>query len=470
MNLKLYNTMTRSLKSFVPVKPARAGLYACGPTVYDLAHIGHARASAAFDILVRYLRYCGLDVRYVRNFTDVDDKIIKRAQDLNKPWLELAEDNIRSFNEDMAALGCLPPTDTPRATEYIGQMLEDIEELVRRGRAYDISGDVYFDVGSFPEYGRLSGRQLSDQEAGARVTVDSRKKNPADFALWKTSRPGEPAWPSPWGPGRPGWHTECSAMSFRLLGSRFDIHGGGQDLIFPHHENELAQAEALGRSLAEIWVHNGFVNINNEKMSKSLGNVFNIKDVLNLYPAEAVRYFLVTRHYRSPLDFSEEALKESWKALERIYRTLALVPPVPENGENGRAAEPPEIRRSRERFEQAMDDDLNTAQAMGVIFEMVHELNRTVQAGDQKASGILRRALMQLGQVLNLWQGDPQAFLEAKKVSARISAGEVEELIRSRTEARQRKDWAEADRLRQELASLGVVVEDGAGRTSWHYA
>ncbi|MDR1870641.1 MAG: cysteine--tRNA ligase [Deltaproteobacteria bacterium] len=467
MNLKLYNTISRGLTEVEPVKPGHIGLYACGPTVYDHAHIGHARAVVAFDILARYLAAQNLTVDYVRNFTDVDDKIIKRAAERNRPWLELAEEHILSFNEDMAALNCLPPTHAPRATEYISEMLEDIKLLVSQGQAYELSGDVYFDVGSFKEYGRLSGRDLSEQTAGARVAVDSRKKNPADFALWKVSRPGEPSWPSPWGPGRPGWHTECSAMSFRLLGPTFDIHGGGQDLIFPHHENELAQAVALGRSMAKIWVHNGFININNEKMSKSLGNSFNVKEVLSLYPPEVVRYFLVAKHYRAPLDFSEEALLESWRALERIYRTLATTPdtaPAP-------GPSPVEVQKFQDRYKAAMDDDLNTAQAMGVAFELVHGLNRLAQEGQMELAAHYRKALLELGSWLALWQGSPETFLALKKPGASAVSEElISKLVENRSLARSRKDFAEADRLRQELTKLGVIVEDQAGRSTWRYA
>lgn len=465
--MKLYNTMLHGLTVLEPVHPGRVGLYACGPTVYDHAHIGHARAVVAFDILVRHLLSLGLEVDYVRNFTDVDDKIIKRAQELKKPWLELAEDYIKSFNQDMAALGCLTPAHTPRATEYITQMQEDILALIGRDKAYEISGDVFFDVGSQPGYGCLSGRQLADQEAGARISVDSRKKNPADFALWKSARPGEPSWPSPWGPGRPGWHTECSAMSFRLLGPVFDIHGGGQDLVFPHHENELAQARALDRSMANIWVHNGFVNINNEKMSKSLGNSFNIKEVLKIYPPEVVRFFLVSKHYRSPLDFSEESLTESWRALERIYRTLAQIP----ESAAVQVEEPEDIAGFRIRYFEAMDDDLNTAQAMGVIFELVRAVNRFLKDGRLDLAVCGRRTLVDLGGHLNLWQEDPPAFLSRPRPWSGTAAQEViETLVKSRAEARSRRDWAEADRLRAELTGLGVVVEDKAGQSTWRYA
>ncbi|MGL4208141.1 MAG: cysteine--tRNA ligase, partial [Candidatus Adiutrix sp.] len=372
MSLKLHNTKTGQIEPFVPINSGQVTLYVCGPTVYDHAHVGHARASAAFDILVRHLKANGFDVNYVRNYTDVDDKIIKRAKETGQDWLYVAETFIDSFNEDMAALGCLAPTHSPRATEYIEGMIEDIEEIISRGLAYELAGDVYFDVSAYSDYGHLSGRLMEDQQAGARVMMDERKKNPADFALWKSAKAGEPSWPSPWGLGRPGWHIECSAMSYRLLGAEFDIHGGGQDLIFPHHENELAQSGALGRPLARLWAHNGFVRLNNEKMSKSIGNFFTVKDVLKRFDGEVLRYLLVSKHYRGPLDFSDEALREAEKALERIYRALlgaeefmGDMEVVPFKMDM--------VAKPRENFKEAMDDDLNTAKAMGVVFDLVRD-------------------------------------------------------------------------------------------------
>jgi cysteinyl-tRNA synthetase len=466
MNLKLYNTISRDLTPVDPVKPGQIGLYACGPTVYDHAHIGHARAAVAFDVLVRYLTAKGLKVNYVRNFTDVDDKIVKRAKEEGRPWLDLAEEHIESFKRDMADLNCLPPTHCPRATEYIPQMLEDIALLIERGRAYEISGDVYFDVGGFPEYGKLSGRDLTGQEAGARISVDARKKNPADFALWKASRPDEPSWPSPFGPGRPGWHTECSAMSFRLLGPVFDIHGGGQDLIFPHHENELAQALALGRPMAKIWVHNGFINVNDEKMSKSLGNVRNVREIVKIYPPETVRYFLVAKHYRSPLDFTEEALMEAWRTLDRVYRTLEATPNVPVDPLKA----PKEAISFRERFLAALDDDLNAPKALGAAFELIHALNRVHQEGNAALAASLRRELVDMGRLLGVWNADPAAFLSLPRPSSKAaSVSLIEELMDKRAGARSRRDFKEADRLRAELADLGVLVEDKAGQSVWRY-
>jgi cysteinyl-tRNA synthetase len=470
--MRIYNTMTHSLVDFVPLKEGHVGLYACGPTVYDHAHVGHARAAVAFDILVRHLLALGLEVNYVRNYTDVDDKIINRSNEKKCDWRELSQTHIKSFEDDLGALECLRPTHTPRATEFIPQMLADISAIVDKGYAYATDGDVYFDVAAFPDYGKLSGRQTEDQEAGARVAVDDRKKNPADFALWKASKPGEPSWPSPWGPGRPGWHIECSTMSARLLGNAFDIHGGGQDLIFPHHENELAQSKALDRPMANIWAHNGFVNINNEKMSKSLGNFFTIKDILKVCPAEILRYFLVTKHYRSPIEFSDEGLKEAGKALERIYRTLAAA----KEALKGERVEPTaeqaaESRQLKEKFTEAMNDDLNTAQAMGYVFDMVHLLNRHIGQGQKGEATAVCDSLMAAGEELGLWRQDPEVFFNnLQTFKGTLPAAEIEELVAKRNEARARKDWPEADRLRQQLLDNGVILEDKAGQTTWRLA
>jgi cysteinyl-tRNA synthetase len=434
----------------------------------------------AFDVLVRHLSASGYQVTYVRNYTDVDDKIIARAKDRGLDWRDLGERYIRSFDEDMAALNCLPPTHSPRATEYIGQMLEDVLAIVGKGLAYPLDGDVYFDVAAFPAYGRLSGRELQDAEPGARVAVDSRKKNPADFALWKASKPGEPSWPSPWGQGRPGWHIECSAMSARLLGPAFDIHGGGQDLIFPHHENELAQSAALGRSMARIWAHNGFVNINNEKMSKSLGNFFTVKDILRKFSPDVLRFFLVSRHYRSPVEFSDEALRESGRAMERLCRAMILAGDLmaghgPDSKPEARKG--PEEREAREaaaafgvRFREAMDDDLNTAQAVGVLFELVHRLNKAADEGQAILASALLTAVGAMAGQLGLSLEDPRAALS--RLAGPLPAEgpppeEIEAMVAARNAARARKDWAEADRLRLELSRMGIVLEDKAGQTAW---
>ncbi|MDR0882143.1 MAG: cysteine--tRNA ligase [Candidatus Adiutrix sp.] len=470
MTLKLHNTKTGELEEFKPLIGGRVGLYACGPTVYDHAHVGHARATAAFDILVRHLKAAGLAVTYVRNYTDVDDKIIRRAKEKNIDWQSLARTYIDSFDEDMRAINCLSPDHTPKATEYIEEMIKDIQAIISRNLAYELEGDVYFDVGAYHQYGRLSHRDLSEQEAGARVALDDRKHGPADFALWKAAKPGEPSWPSPWGQGRPGWHIECSTMSDRLLGAEFDIHGGGQDLIFPHHENELAQSGALGRPMARIWIHNGFVRLNNEKMSKSLGNFFTVKDVLKKFDGEALRFLLVSHHYRGPLDFSDEALREAEKALERIYRALAGAEELMGDRQS-LAFKMDLIQDYQGRFQAALDDDLNTAKALGVVFDLVRDINKAVSAGDLARTAAGYAGLKLMGDHLGLWQREPAEFFAAlaQHRPQSLSSGEIENLVAARQAARQAKNWAEADRLRDELAGQGVILEDKAGATTWKY-
>ena len=469
--LKLHNTKTGQIEEFKPLDHSRVTLYACGPTVYDHAHVGHARASAAFDILVRHLRASGYNVDYARNYTDVDDKIIKRANEKKIDWRDLAQTYIDSFSQDMQSIGCLEPTHTPRATEYINEMIEDIQAIIDKGYAYEVEGDVYFNVPAYRSYGQLSHREMDEQEAGARVAVDDRKKNPADFALWKAAKPGEPSWPSPWGQGRPGWHIECSTMSYRLLGAEFDIHGGGQGLIFPHHENELAQSGALDRPMAKVWTHNGFVRLNNEKMSKSIGNFFTVKDVLKKFDGEVLRFLLVSKHYRGPLDFSDEALKEAEKALERIYRALEAAEEL--MGEHEALAfDMGKVQPFRDKFNEAMDDDLNTAKALGVVFDLVRALNKAVAASDLQEAAGCYAVLKIMGEELGLWLREPKEFFEAvgSFKEAAVSPEEIEKLITARTEARTAKNWAEADRIRNELAARGVVLEDKAGVTTWKLA
>lgn len=471
MSLKLYNTKTGQIEPFVPLNPDRVTLYACGPTVYDYAHVGHARASAAFDMLVRHLLASGFKVEYARNYTDVDDKIIKRAHENKQDWQELTQAYINSFAQDMQAINCLEPTHTPRATEYIGEMIEDISEIISCGHAYEVEGDVYFDVPSYSAYGALSHRDLSEQEAGARITVDERKKDPADFALWKAAKPGEPSWPSPWGPGRPGWHIECSTMSHRLLGAEFDIHGGGQDLIFPHHENEMAQSGALGRPMARFWTHNGFVRLNNEKMSKSVGNFFTVKDVLKAFDGEVLRYLLVSTHYRGPLDFSDESLKEAQKALERIYRALEVAEEL--MGDHQMLAfKMNSVQDYRRRFNEALDEDLNTAKALGVTFELVRVLNKAAVAQNLEETTAAYAVLKIMGEELGLWQRDPHEFFTALGVGHEVEFGteEIENLIKVRAHAREEKNWAEADRVRDDLLARGIILEDKTGATTWKYA
>jgi cysteinyl-tRNA synthetase len=490
--MQLYNTLSRRKEKFETLNPGKVGIYACGVTVYDDAHLGHARSSVFFEVLVRYLRRRGFKVTWVRNYTDIDDKILKRAQSEGVAWDQVAARYIASFQEDMAALGVPPAQIEPRATDHIPEMLAIIKRLVDKGFAYQgvTNGDVYFRVRRFPGYGKLSGQSLEDLEAGVRIEVDAAKEDPLDFVLWKASKPGEPAWPSPWGPGRPGWHIECSAMSMKYLGETLDIHGGGRDLVFPHHENELAQSEAANdRPFARYWVHHGLLTIDQEKMSKSLGNFFTIKEVLQKFPAEVVRFFLISSHYRSPLDFSDAALAEAETALLRLYAPLAKIQdllrehPAPENAPSRDFAAAGLSQEELERlwtlparFDEALDDDVNTAQALGYLFDAVRLINRLLEkpAGDDSGClaflAHLQKELTSLGYVLNLLQGDPEetlANLRQKPAGLAIAPEEIEILIARRTEARKNKDWAQADKIRDELIAKGIVLEDTPQGTVW---
>ncbi len=480
MSLTIYNSQTRNKEEFVTAQPGRVRMYVCGVTVYDNPHIGHARCYVAFDAIHRHLKARGYAVEYVRNFTDIDDKIIKRAGELGQDWRALSQRFIASFTEDMNALGVLPPTLEPRATEHIPEIIAAVQGLVDKGHAYVVDGDVYFAVQSFAAYGHLSGRTLEDMQAGARVEVDARKQNPMDFALWKSSKPGEPWWESPWGPGRPGWHIECSVMSQKYLGLTFDIHGGGKDLLFPHHENEVAQAEALtGRPFARYWVHNGFVNVNNEKMSKSLGNFFTIKDILKHTRPETLRLFLLGKHYRSPLDFSDDALRDAAAGLQRLYTALRDTQAAAGEMREGQALlqeseRAKEILEQVEAFERGMDDDFNTAAALGALFGLARVANRLVsEAKTEARDSLLALAatnLRQLGGRLGLLQSDPQEFLQGQEAPA---AGEgpdpawIEQKIADRQAARKAKKFAEADRIRDELKARGVALEDSPQGTRW---
>jgi len=487
--MQLYNTLSRRKEEFQPLAPGQAGLYACGVTVYDDCHLGHARSCVVFEVLVRHLRRRGLAVTWVRNFTDIDDKIINRARDLGVSWKEVAARYIASFREDMTALGVPPAQIEPKATDHLPQIIDLIRRLEDRGFAYPSGGDVYFRVRRFPGYGKLSGQSIEDMQAGARVEVGAQKEDPLDFALWKGSKPGEPTWDSPWGPGRPGWHIECSAMSMHYLGETFDLHGGGQDLVFPHHENELAQSEAAtGQPFSRFWLHHGLLTINQEKMSKSLGNFFTVKEVLARFPAEVVRFFLINGHYRSPLDFSDQALREAEAALLRLYACLARLQEVLDQHPDFVPQQPIEseipaltleechrLGSLGARFLAAMDDDLSTAQALGYLFDAVRLLNRLLEepASDRGYLTLLwemRRSLVDLGQVLNLLQADPQDMvrtLRQKTAELKIAPEEIQRLIDERTQARQNKDWARADAIRQQLADLEILLEDTAGGTIW---
>ncbi len=483
MTLRVYNTMTQKKEELTPLHKGRIGMYACGVTVYDLCHIGHARSAVVFDVIYRYLRYKGYEVTYVRNFTDVDDKIINRAQQEGVGFEEIAARYIKEFYVDMGALGMLPPTVEPKATEHIPEMIALVAQLMEKGHAYQVEGDVYYAVESFPGYGKLSKRSLDEMQAGARVEVDERKRNPLDFALWKTAKPGEPSWDSPWGKGRPGWHIECSAMSQRYLGDTLDIHGGGKDLIFPHHENEIAQAEgATGRPFVRFWLHNGFVNIAKEKMSKSLGNFLTIKEILKDYHPEVVRFFLLSRHYRSPVDYSAQGMEEARQNLVRFYQTLAGIDEVLKKmaGKQKGKYSPEEkvVLQKAEVFtsqlEEAMDDDFNTAAALAPLFELSHDLNRVLQNPSAQGTEILRQgkeAFALAGKVLGIFQQDPSAFLEQeqqrKAEALTITPEEIDKLIAERNDARSKKNWSRADEIRDLLASQGIVLEDGPQGTTW---
>ena len=452
--LRIYNSLAREKQDFVPIRPGEVRMYVCGMTVYDYCHLGSARVMVVFDVVRRWLRASGFKVSYVRNITDIDDKIIKRAVENKETIGALTERFIHAMDEDESALGVEKPDHEPRATQYVPQMLAMIGELEKKGLAYKAANqDVNFAVRKFPGYGKLSGKSLDDLRAGERVEVDASKQDPLDFVLWKHSKPDEPQWPSPWGEGRPGWHIECSAMGCTLLGEHFDIHGGGQDLQFPHHENEIAQSEgAHGGTFVNYWMHNGFVRVDNAKMSKSLNNFFTIRDILKVFDPEVVRFFVVRAHYRSPLNYSDVHLNDAKASLARLYTAL--------KGFSGPASvdwDEPHARR----FKAAMDDDFNTAEAVAEL----HLLANLAFGGDANAAGRLKA----LGAVLGLLQRDPQAFLQAGPAGA-FSDQDIQQGIEARLAARQAKNYAEADRIRNELESAGVILEDGPRGTTWRRA
>ncbi|MGE5248073.1 MAG: cysteine--tRNA ligase [Verrucomicrobiota bacterium] len=480
MGLTVYNTMGNRKEPFVPREPGKVGMYVCGVTVYDLCHIGHARANVAFDIIVRYLRHAGYEVRYVRNFTDIDDKILRRAAEEGSDYLAVSAKYIQAFYEDFDRMGLLRPDVEPKATEHIPEIVALVRDLVAKGKAYPVDGDVYYSVKRFPEYGKLSGKNVEELLSGARVDVDERKRDPLDFALWKASKPGEPAWDSPWGPGRPGWHIECSAMSMKHLGESFDIHGGGKDLVFPHHENEIAQSEAATeKPFARYWLHNGFVNIDNEKMSKSLGNFFTLRDVLARVKPEVLRFFFASSHYRSPIDYSDQSLLEAKAGLDRLYR-------VKEKAESCRAAgavpvalpageEYAPLTAAPGRFAEAMDDDFNTAAALGRLFEAVRVLNRLAPAEpahepERAGQFLAGYALLEpLFAVLGLLGSRPADYFQASGETGRMGDDEIAARIAARAAARASRNFAEADRIRKELEAAGVLLEDGKAGTTWKY-
>ena len=457
--LKIYNTLTRQKEEFQPIHPGKVGMYVCGVTIYDHCHIGHGRTFVAFDVVARYLRYSGYQLNYVRNVTDVDDKIIKRAAETQVTCDDLTERLIGDMHQDFDALGMVRPDVEPRATQHIHEIIALVETLIAKDHAYVAdNGDVMFIVESFADYGKLSGQDLEQLQAGARVDVVDAKRNPLDFVLWKMSKPGEPTWDSPWGPGRPGWHIECSAMNSKHLGNHFDIHGGGSDLQFPHHENEIAQSCcAHGGDYVNTWMHSGMVMVDKEKMSKSLGNFFTIRDVLAHYDAESVRYFLMSGHYRSQLNYSEDNLKQARAALERMYTALRDLPAAEAAGGDEQVA----------RFVDAMDDDFNTPEAYSALFDLVREINRQKAEDINVAAGLGAR-LRELGAVLGILQQDPDAFLKGNDADEEVA--EIEQLIAQRNQARADKNWAAADAARARLTEMGIVLEDSAGKTSWRRA
>lgn len=469
------------------MKQGAVGIYVCGITAYDVCHVGHARAAVVFDVVFRHLQAQGLHVTYVKNFTDIDDKIIERANREGVSISEITDRYIQMHDEDMAALHVLTPTITPKATEHMADMIALIQSLEEKGIAYAVDGDVYFSVKNYPAYGGLSGRNLDEMISGARVDVNEKKKNPLDFVLWKTSKEGEPSWDSPWGPGRPGWHIECSAMSRRYLGETFDIHGGGEDLVFPHHENEIAQSEAAtGKPLARYWMHNGFVKINAEKMSKSLGNIFPVREIIKQYHPEVLRLFMLQSHYRSPVDYSDASLKEARTALVRGYTALqqmkeALSPSAPQISgklEGANEAYVKKLSELKDKFDAALDDDFNTAQALGCVFEVARVINQITTA-EKKMSLPVKKILLasaaetfkHFSGVLGVFQVHPDEFFQTDRATEIAKRGldsrSIEALIQERQRARDDKDWQRADEIRKELASQNITLKDAAGQTTW---
>lgn len=480
----LYNTLHRQKEEFTPKEPGKVSMYVCGITAYDLCHIGHARSAVVFDVLVRYLRHKNLDVRFARNFTDIDDKIINRANELGVSSEELANKYIDAFYEDMDLLNVLRADIEPKCTEHIPEMIQLTEELIQKDKAYSTpSGDVYFKVRSFDEYGKLSGRKIEELESGARVQPGEEKQDPLDFALWKSAKPGEPFWDSPWGQGRPGWHLECSAMSEKYFGLPFDIHGGGQDLVFPHHENEIAQSEAAtGKQFANFWVHNGFVQVNSEKMSKSLGNFSTIRDILESYLPETLRFFLLTKHYRSPIDFTFDTMEEAEKNLNRIYTAMEQLELELARKKWSKSELPAELTEELETLEkswsESMEDDMNTAAALGHVFGVIRLANRIMEnkawRKSEGAKALFERIQTDMkdwGQVFGVLLQEPRRFLNAlrdcKVTRKGLNVADIESLVQQRHDAKKNKDFDTADSLRGKLTDIGVEVRDTPTGPVW---
>ena len=477
MSLRVYNTLKGEKEEFIPVNKDKVGMYICGPTVYDTSHIGHARSVVVFDIVYRWFKHLGYDVLYVRNFTDVDDKIIKKSNETGEECSTITEKYIKEFHIEMDALNVLRPDVEPKATEHIDHIIKFIEKLIKKGKAYYIEGkDVYFSIESFKEYGKLSNRKLEDMKAGSRIAVDENKKSPFDFTLWKPAKEGEPFWESPWGKGRPGWHIECSAMSYEYLNMPFDIHGGGKDLIFPHHENEIAQSEALyDRQFVKYWMHNGFVDINNEKMSKSLGNFTMIKEVLANYPPEVIRFFLLSKHYRSPIDYNEDSMKEVLVSFDRVYTFLERVEKAGVETTDSKSYDSNSSPLWND-FEKAMNDDFNSARAIASIFDLVKKGNIILDNKDRnpyqtKELNTIYYELRKMGELLGIFLLKPSEYFDKKNTQVmqdqNIDPKKIQDLIEQRACARKDKDFARADEIRDHLLSKNIVLEDGPTGTTW---
>ncbi len=484
--LTIYNTLTRKKDKFEPLHEGKVSIYCCGITAYGPSHVGHARAFVVFDVIYRFFNFLGYKVKFVRNFTDVDDKIIQRAHEEKSSSLEVAKKNIHQFHEDARALKLLQPTEEPRATEHIEEICEIIEHLLEKDMAYEVDGEIFYSVKKFKDYGKLSQKKIDELQAGARIEIGEKKKDPLDFVLWKPSKEGEPSWDSPWGRGRPGWHIECSAMSQKYLGKTFDIHGGGADLIFPHHENEIAQSEAAnGKLLAHYWMHNGLVNLGKEKMSKSLGNIVTVREFLKKYSAEVLRLWVLSNHYRSPLGFSQTYVADAIIRLERFYKTAFLINEQLRKIKDEKLQQPTaeeeglvtDIRMLKDRFRDAMLDDFNSAKGIGYVFEVVRRLNQYLNKKDFKASELTKTLLedakkifSSIGDVLGIFQEDPKIYLPRlyeQLLPENVTREKVEDLIRERNQAREKKDWKRADDIRKELTSYQITLEDSSQGTTW---
>ncbi|NIP30524.1 MAG: cysteine--tRNA ligase [Candidatus Dadabacteria bacterium] len=467
-----YNSLNKKKEEIIPHEGNKIRMYACGPTVYDSAHLGHARSAVSFDIVQRFLRHAGYDVTFVRNYTDVDDKIINRANDLGVSPTEISEKYIKEYKEDMSSIGVETPDVEPKVTDHIDQIISMIEKIIERGYAYQSGNDVFFSVRKFKEYGKLSGRSVDSMLEGVRIDINEKKDDPLDFALWKGAKEGEPFWPSPWGNGRPGWHIECSVMSMEYLGTNFEIHGGGKDLIFPHHENEIAQSEAAsGENFTKYWLHNGLIQINSEKMSKSLGNFFTVQNAVKRWSPESIRLFFLSHHYQNPADFSEKVMDDTESSLERIYTTLKRAKDLDHNSQTT----DPELENTTNKFKEnwfvSMCDNFNTAESIGSLFELIRAINKSIDKNGWTIS--LKDSLEEIkkfGKVLGILEKDPDEYLNSRKSSKNlegISKEEIEDLIEERKTARSEKNWARADEIRTELDSKGIILEDKADGTVW---